>query len=100
MRAARRGRICKRMTPPAFAPMILLRGIRGSNSATINDISEVDSRIGIVILVVVVQVVDGEVEQTGAKQREGNVELGRSVRERPEEGRSCASYESLRADFG
>jgi hypothetical protein len=65
--------------------MILLRGIRGSNSATINDISEVDSRIGIVILVVVVQVVDGEVEQTGAKQSEGNVELGRSVRKRPEE---------------
>jgi hypothetical protein len=65
--------------------VILLGGIRDSRSAKLNDISEVDSRIGIVILVVVVQVVNGGVEQTGAKQSEGNVELGRSVRKRPEE---------------
>lgn len=65
--------------------MISLGGIRDFSSAMINHISKVDSRIGIVILVVVVQVVDGDVEHTGAKQSEANVELGRPVRKRPKE---------------
>jgi len=36
----------------------------------------------------------------GAKQREGNVELGRSVRERPEDDDPALATRASRADFG
>src|SRR2546427_1719852 len=69
-------------------------------SAAKNDVAEIDASISVVVLVVVVQVVNGDVKEPRPQQRKGDVELSGTVRNRFVEGRACAGGDGVRAGFG
>ena len=85
------------MQIPPFVPFV---DFRIGGSAAKNDVAEIDARISVVVLVVVVQVVNRDVKEPRPQQRKGYVELGRAVRERFGEGRACAGGDGVRAGFG
>src|SRR5262249_52686708 len=76
--------------PPAVAP---------PNSASESDVAEVDASISIVVLVVVIHVVNGDMEQPRAQHGESEVELCGSVRKRFGESRACAGHNGLGSRF-
>ena len=73
---------------------------RIDGSAAKNDVAEIDARISVVVLVVVVQVVNSDVKEPGPQQRKGYVELSGTVRKRFVEARACAGGDGVRAGFG
>jgi hypothetical protein len=75
-------------------------GFRIGGSAAKNDVAEIDARISIVVLVVVVQVVNSEVKEAGPQQRKGEVELSGTLRKRFVERRACAGGDGVGAGFG
>src|SRR5262249_18375495 len=73
---------------------------RIGGSAAKNDVAEIDTRISVVVLVVVVQVVNSDVKESRPQQRKGYVELSGTLRKRFVEGRAGAGSDGVRAGFG
>ena len=85
------------MQIPPFVPFV---DFRIGGSAAKNDVAEIDARISVVVLVVVVQVVNRDVKEPRPQQRKGDVEFSGTHRKRFGEGRACAGCNGLRTGFG
>jgi len=69
-------------------------------SASENDIAKVDAGVGVVVLVVVIHVIDGDVEQPRTQHCESDVELCGPVRNRFGESGACACHDRTGTRFG
>ena len=87
-------------TPNGGGSQATFLDLRMGRSPAKNDVAEVDSRISVVVLIVVIQIVNGDVKESWPQQRESDVELGGSIRKRFGERRTCVGDDGIRAGLG